>query len=79
MEMGTPPFLGFEIFELPEGLRAEVLDWINNHPEREMSKLPCYWLDPVTRKCTKYDHRPQLCRDFEVESESCLRFRERLI
>lgn len=74
--MGTPPFLGFEIYELPSGLRDEVLDWINNRPEREMSNLPCYWYDQETRKCKQYAHRPQLCRDFEVGSESCIRFRE---
>ncbi len=38
---------------------------------------PCCWLDPTTRKCRWYEHRPEICRDFELGGESCLRKRER--
>lgn len=74
--IGTPPFLGFEIFELPESLRSEVINWMNNDQEREYSNLPCYWFDQATLKCINYEHRPALCRDFEVGSDSCIKFRE---
>ncbi len=74
LEIGTPPFLGFEIYNLPEPLRNEVLT--NNTIDREESKLPCYWFDIKTRKCKHYEYRPQLCRDFEVGCISCLKYRE---
>jgi len=37
---------------------------------------PCCWLDPVTRRCRWYEHRPQICRDYEMGGESCLVERE---
>lgn len=75
LEVGSPPFLYFEINELPVDLQEEVLYW-HNKPEREYSKLPCYWLDTTTKKCMHYEHRPQLCREFEIESISCIKLRE---
>ncbi len=75
-EIGTPPFLGCEIYELPEHLRDEVLEKLNQDPERENSRLPCFWFDTDTNKCMHYEHRPNICRDFEVKSPSCLSYRE---
>jgi Fe-S-cluster containining protein len=31
----------------------------------------CVALDPVTRRCTIYDRRPQVCRQFERGSDLC--------
>jgi Fe-S-cluster containining protein len=36
---------------------------------------PCYWLEP-DGTCRHYEHRPEVCRDFEVGEESCLWHRE---
>jgi Fe-S-cluster containining protein len=33
----------------------------------------CVALDPVTRLCTIYERRPQVCRDFARGSELCRR------
>jgi Fe-S-cluster containining protein len=38
---------------------------------------PCVWYDAATRRCRHYEHRPQICRDFEVGGEGCLRWRAR--
>ena len=35
---------------------------------------PCIWLTP-DGTCRHYEHRPQVCRDFEMGGEDCLRFR----
>src|SRR5262245_57684796 len=40
-------------------------------PSRSGREEPCLWLDPVTRRCRYYEHRPQVCRDFEVGSRGC--------
>lgn len=31
----------------------------------------CEWLDKTTLQCIHYEHRPQVCRDFVLASESC--------
>jgi len=38
--------------------------------------VPCSWLDPATKLCRNYDHRPDICRDFELGGEDCLRIRQ---
>lgn len=38
---------------------------------------PCCWYDPKTRGCRFYEHRPQICRDFEVGCGDCLNWREK--
>ena len=35
----------------------------------------CIALDPETNRCTIYDVRPNVCRNFEVGSEECLDLR----
>ena len=79
-DIGYPPFLRFEVFELPEELRDEVLEkgfQTNSELVGKWEGHPCYWWDPETRGCTHYEHRPQLCRNFEVGGDSCLAFRKR--
>jgi Fe-S-cluster containining protein len=75
MEMGSPPFMGFEIYELPEDLRDEVLDELRREPDRDQQKVPCSWFDTSAKKCRNHKHRPTLCRDFEIGSQSCQDFR----
>lgn len=36
---------------------------------------PCCWLDQATQRCRFHDHRPRVCRDFEVGGGSCLGWR----
>ena len=80
-EMGTPPFLKHEIYNLPEDLQDEVLKFYNK-PEgfkREEDRVPCYWYDPITKKCKHYDDRPWVCKNFDVGSKSCLLWRSTLV
>lgn len=71
--IGTPPFLGFEVYQLPGILQDEVLEKGFNN---ERDGKPCYWFDNETKKCSQYDNRPQLCQDFEVGGDGCLSYRE---
>jgi Fe-S-cluster containining protein len=36
---------------------------------------PCSWL--VAGKCGHYEHRPEVCRQFELGGEECLEIRQR--
>jgi Fe-S-cluster containining protein len=58
---------------LPADLRAELDSYIDRaarsggHAEIEQ----CLWLDRSTRQCKYYNLRPQICRDFEADSDFC--------
>ncbi len=39
--------------------------------DQQFDLLPCVWLDSTTKLCQHYDHRPQACRDFEINSQLC--------
>jgi len=71
-ELGTPPFLQFEILKLPKELIAEVQE---KGFQNERLGMPCYWWNPDTKQCNQHEHRPQICRDFDAGGESCLLFR----
>ena len=60
---------------LPDVLKKQVNDHIDSLTDIDMGR-PCIWLDLETRKCLHYEHRPQMCRDFEVGNPHCLRMRE---
>jgi Fe-S-cluster containining protein len=38
---------------------------------------PCVWLDLETRQCKHYEHRPDICRNFEIASPECRKWRVR--
>lgn len=46
--------------------------------DRSAHEVPCLWFDTETRKCRHHDHRPQICRDFDVGNEHCIRMREEI-
>jgi len=58
---------------LPADLRAELDSYIDqaarsgDHSEIE----PCLWFDRSTRQCEHYELRPQICREFEADSDFC--------
>jgi Fe-S-cluster containining protein len=86
MHVGTPPFIVIEKEKggadtarserqwrrLPPHLQAKVL---RARKDRRFEDGPCIWLDLETKLCRHYDHRPKVCRTFEVGGESCLRLR----
>lgn len=34
-------------------------------------KTPCLWLNTETKRCKNYEHRPSVCREFEVGDSGC--------
>jgi Fe-S-cluster containining protein len=61
--------------ELDEYLARRRLRWLAGKLEMDSDYgEPCIWLEP-DGTCRHYDHRPLVCRDFEVGGEDCLRFR----
>jgi Fe-S-cluster containining protein len=67
MDAGLPPFSGTEIDALPEHIQIELAHY--NMTERSRN-MPCVWLD-CEMNCSKYEHRPKFCRDYEVGCHSC--------
>lgn len=63
--------------EMPLGLKAELDEFVSRY-ERPVSGLdgPCCWYDPQSRTCLHHEHRPRVCRDFQIGSEDCIGWRE---
>jgi Fe-S-cluster containining protein len=36
---------------------------------------PCVWYDGETKRCRHHEYRPEICREFAVGGEDCLRVR----
>jgi len=62
---------------MPADAKAEINDYIDRL-ENELTSGggPCCWLDIETRRCRWYQHRPSICRDFELNSEECHGWRD---
>ena len=79
MHMATPPFSEGEAQQLPPDVAAEL---VSLREARRMQLdvfgtdyIPCGWFDMVSRRCKQYEHRPKVCRDFEVGSFHCVNLR----
>ena len=59
---------------LPGHLKDEINEHVASLEEADMFQ-PCIWFDKQSLGCRHYDYRPQMCRDFEVDSEHCRRMR----
>lgn len=73
--IGLPPFLFGEILALPEDLKSEMIAWQEEKDTKENSGEPCVWYDSVNHVCKHYDHRPMICRDFQVGDTFCINYR----
>jgi len=69
--MRFPPFIKGERIEL------ELIDDLAK--ELDLSILlgdvedrPCVWLHPDTKRCINYEHRPHVCRDFDLGGPDCI-------
>ena len=62
---------------MPEGLRRELAEYyaaarrLPIEDREELYYSPCIWLDLETRRCRHYEHRPSICREFEVGGRWC--------
>ncbi len=63
--------------QMPEALRRPILGLMEVYQPPVDGGLdgPCTWLDPETKLCRHHEHRPQVCRDFEIGSQGCLDWR----
>src|SRR5688572_15193336 len=79
MQQGHPPHTDDERELLPQELLTPIVDYVSTLTESDVGR-PCQWLDLETRACLHYEHRPQICRDFERGSAMCglLRWRYRV-
>ena len=68
-----PPFYGPDdpsFIRLPQRLKDEIDEYIYS-PLYKGEDIPCIWLDRSSGKCKNYEHRPNICKNFLVGSESC--------
>lgn len=75
----SPPFTCDEDEDwksLPQELKDEIDTYVMS--PRYNDTHPCFWLDGNGR-CRHYEHRPEICRDYELGGEACLAEREHLI
>ena len=56
-------------------LPADLVDELLAAGKREDSEI-CLWLDEATGRCKYYEHRPILCREFELGGDVCLSVRK---
>ena len=61
--------------DLPEELKSELDDYTEGLTANDWG-TPCIWLDGSTKLCRHYEHRPEMCREFELGGDDCLRIRE---
>ena len=58
-------------------LKADLLAYMASY-QKPAGPLdgPCVWFDHDTRQCKHHEHRPRVCRDFQVGSKDCLAWRD---
>ena len=67
---------GAEVDRLPAAYR-EALEAVLSGPCGGDDGCPCIWLDRETGKCRHHELRPDICREFEIGGEDCLRIRRK--
>ena len=65
-----------EINALPADVRKDFKDGMEAREKHGwIPDVPCFWLTDDL-KCKHYEHRPDICREFEVGSEACQTWRD---
>jgi len=62
--------------QLPQKALAEIVAYKERDVCGPECEAPCIWLNLTTRRCRYYEHRPDICREFEVGDIDCLGWRE---
>lgn len=58
--------------QMPEELRQELRDYISTLLSgHQRDDQACIWLERDTMQCRYHEHRPSICREFEMGSEDC--------
>ncbi len=64
------------LHQLPPEALMELRAYISQILSGQVRDDPaCIWLDRETSRCRYYEHRPMICRDFQIGSEECLAWR----
>lgn len=68
------------IAELPAHLQLEIQEiyvrWYGTGSWKgPADQSPCVWYDAEAKRCKHYEYRPDVCREFEVGGEACLRYK----
>lgn len=63
---------------MPGDLKAELLRFVASYAQPSDGELDgvCCWYDADQQRCKHHEHRPNVCRDFEVGSDDCLAWRD---
>ena len=62
----------FRPTDLPRELIEEIDFHFSGLTRGQEPLARCFWFDPESRRCRHYEHRPQLCRDYELGGPACL-------
>ena len=65
-----PPYMPTELDAIPQHLADEVAAAANHQRTG-----PCLWLN-ANNRCGHYEHRPEVCRQFELGGEDCQEVRK---
>jgi Fe-S-cluster containining protein len=61
---------------IPNEAAAELRDYLAALLAGEQRSDPaCIWLNKATMRCRYHEHRPSICRDFEIGSAECIEWR----
>jgi Fe-S-cluster containining protein len=76
LTQGHPRFTSEERDRVPYELLAPVDEHLAALAADDFGQA-CIWLNRETKRCSHYDFRPGVCRDFERGSEACVQIRLR--
>ena len=63
--------------QLPEEAMQELRSYIAAILDGKKSDDPsCIWLDRESLQCRYHEHRPSICRKFEISSDDCRGWRK---
>ena len=84
MEMGGPPFVGDDDEQRLQNSPQEARNAYESYLDRlgkdvSLQDKPCCWLDVESNRCRWHEHRPDICREFEVGGKYCLEWRTQYV
>jgi len=74
-QRGSDPVDYAFLMGAPEEARRIMRERLLTPHDSVPDEAPCSWLDLETKRCRFHEHRPELCRDFPVGGDGCLRNR----
>lgn len=63
---------------MPSELKQQLQEYVAeyDHPRDGELDGPCVWFDQDKLICKHHQHRPNVCRDFQVGGSDCIGWRE---